>query len=563
MALQNFSLKPIKEYFTSQFHIPNYQREYSWEKDNLEDFWADLENLIDNNKKSQNDTHFFGQILIHKDAADNKKYIIDGQQRTTTAIIFLRAVQSICESIVKSENSPEISRDAQDIINEISGSFIGSQRRGTEQLKLTLGEKDKEYFKKYIQKGYPIAKREKIKSHERIRFAYWFFKESLESKINNIQNNEKRFDYLNNIYETFINFFTVMYIEATDLGEAFIIFETLNARGRELETSDLLKNYIFSKSAGNIETSEKNWNIMLNNLGYSDTTKFIRHFWNSSNDFTREKFLYKKITDTIDTPRRSELFLKSLKDYSAYYNSLNYPLESNFLKNVQLKTSIANLKLLKASSYYPVILSLVQRDEFNESDLFEIVSKIESLVFRNFTISGNNPNGAEIFFSDLAKKIYEKTLGNKIEIIKAISKKICEDSSFIEEFKTWEGSTNQKETIRYIFRKIHSYLYKNHEININNNEVHIEHIMPENSQKWTIDDEIHDNYLWRLGNLILLSGPINIEISNKPFLDKKKRYLDSDIKPNNELAFFETWTEKEINKRQADLANYAIKIWTK
>jgi hypothetical protein len=87
--------------------------------------------------------------------------------------------------------------------------------------------------------------------------------------------------------------------------------------------------------------------------------------------------------------------------------------------------------------------------------------------------------------------------------------------------------------------------------------------MPENSQKWTIDDEIHDNYLWRLGNLILLSGPINIEISNKPFLDKKKRYLDSDIKPNNELAFFETWTEKEINKRQADLANYAIKIWTK
>jgi uncharacterized protein with ParB-like and HNH nuclease domain len=354
-----------------------------------------------------------------------------------------------------------------------------------------------------------------------------------------------------------------MYIEATDLGEAFIIFETLNARGRELETSDLLKNYIFSKSSGNIENSEKNWNIMLNNLGFSDTTKFIRHFWNSSNDFTREKFLYKKITDAIDTPRRSELFLKSLKDYSGYYNSLNYPLESNFLKNVQLKTSIANLKLLKASSYYPVFLALVQRDEFTESDLFEIVSKIESLIFRNFTISANNPNGAEIFFSDLAKKIYEKTLVSKGDIIKAISKKICEDSSFIEVFKTWEGSANQKETIRYILRKIHSYLYKNHEINLNNNEVHIEHIMPENSQKWTIDEEIHDNYLWRLGNLILLSGPINIEISNKPFLEKKKRYLDSDIKPNNELAFFETWTEKEINIRQADLANYAVKIWTK
>ena len=60
MALQNFGIKPIKDFLSETYLIPDYQREYSWGKEELEDLWDDLiyiENNID-------DKHFFGQIVI-------------------------------------------------------------------------------------------------------------------------------------------------------------------------------------------------------------------------------------------------------------------------------------------------------------------------------------------------------------------------------------------------------------------------------------------------------------------------------------------------------------------
>ncbi len=79
----------------SVYHIPNYQREYSWENDELDDFWRDLETTVDEPEEID---HFFGQVVVHNDQ-DKTKYIIDGQQRTTTSLIFLRTVQLMFHNI--------------------------------------------------------------------------------------------------------------------------------------------------------------------------------------------------------------------------------------------------------------------------------------------------------------------------------------------------------------------------------------------------------------------------------------------------------------------------------
>ena len=49
-----------------------------------------------------------------------------------------------------------------------------------------------------------------------------------------------------------------MYVETTDINEAYIIFETLNARGKDLTTSDLLKNHIFQMGGKYLETIQNN-----------------------------------------------------------------------------------------------------------------------------------------------------------------------------------------------------------------------------------------------------------------------------------------------------------------
>ena len=87
--------------------------------------------------------------------------------------------------------------------------------------------------------------------------------------------------------------------------------------------------------------------------------------------------------------------------------------------------------------------------------------------------------------------------------------------------------------------------------------------MPQDKTKWPqITDEIHEKYLWKLGNLCLLSGVLNVDISNKPFDFKKENaYKLSVIKPNNELLSYTDWNETSIKDRQLKLLNYVKQIW--
>ena len=83
MALQNCSIWDMRTFLGNTYRIPDYQREYSWEEDELGDFWDDLEST---RQDSDQAPHFFGQIVVHHDGKE--KYIIDGQQRTITSVIF-------------------------------------------------------------------------------------------------------------------------------------------------------------------------------------------------------------------------------------------------------------------------------------------------------------------------------------------------------------------------------------------------------------------------------------------------------------------------------------------
>ena len=102
MALQNSAIETMNTFFNNFYYIPNYQREYSWERTELEDFWDDLQMTKDNNDGLD---HFFGQIVIHHDEEANRKYIIDGQQRTITSTIFMRTLQFLYDTIYKETSS--------------------------------------------------------------------------------------------------------------------------------------------------------------------------------------------------------------------------------------------------------------------------------------------------------------------------------------------------------------------------------------------------------------------------------------------------------------------------
>ena len=163
MALQNCSIWNMQTFLGNTYYIPDYQREYAWEEDELGDFWDDLEAARQDGDQT---AHFFGQIVVHHD--EKVKYIIDGQQRTITSVIFLRAVQLFYEDIYLATQNP----DADERRTDITSMYVGRYTSKGDRLHLRLNAMDHDYFRDNIQLGRPNFRgKESRKSHERMRRA--------------------------------------------------------------------------------------------------------------------------------------------------------------------------------------------------------------------------------------------------------------------------------------------------------------------------------------------------------------------------------------------------------
>lgn len=573
MSIVNVAKKEMEDFLNKTYYIPNYQREYSWEDDELTDFLSDMESILDSNQK-----HFFGQIVVHDDQGANKKYIIDGQQRTITSVIFLRAL-SILYKKEFSNNSEALSYREKGIkksykIEGIIGAY-GDDSDEEEPIRLILGEGDNKFFVEEIfKKDSPGSEKAKKRSQARMRKAFSKFLAYLKLKVDGKSSIEEKFKCLNNYFEAFTKRFEIMYMEATELDEAFVIFETLNARGKELETSDLLKNYIFSKAdKDSIVSYQELWNTMTNDLDKIDLTTYIRHFWNSSNELTRMNTLYRKIVSNTKTVEEAKELLKNLAGYAAIYHDLIFPTSASVIEDDTLIQHLENLSILNAKTFTPLILAMYQINKredglkYTEKDISKVASTIENYVFRNATICKRTANNTERFMGETALRIYRGEITTVEEVCKAIEKEIVTDEEFKTAFKEW---CSQNRTInRYILRKLNYEMNETGEMEVtkDNNKVHLEHIMPDNNSKWKIDDEIHSEYLWRLGNLTLLSGKINKEASNNLFKEKVELYKTSKIDLNETIwkdsrgKERKQWTERDIQDRQNLFAELAIKAW--
>ncbi len=565
MAIQNATKKSMKTYLSESYYIPMNQRDYAWEEEQLEDFWLDLLSV----KNNPNWQHFFGQVVVYIDNKKNRKrYIIDGQQRTVTSMIFLRAIQYLAGELAKTSGISDTEKKG--LTNLISKlmEVIGSTDNGYDdysQLHLTFENKSNEndFYSKTIINEAPSAKPIKGKpACEKMRFAYHYFIQKLKEDIASCDMDTKIHtlcDYKN----YFLEKFEVMYLETDDLGESYIIFETLNARGKDLETADLLKNYVFSLAQDNLSNIQEKWKGMTDSLSGLDVTKYIRYFWNTKYKLARKRGLYREISTTIRTAKESFDLVTDLKNNAVFYHDARKPDNCYAYSNKDIIDTLRALNTLGATSFIPILLAMeLRQNDFTDKDKVAILRAIEVYVFRNSTIAGKTANTTEPFFAAIAYDIYHQKLSKVDEIIAKIKKGMIPDEDFYNSFCTYHKQTANY--IRYILLSIHNHLSTNHEINRDYSRVNIEHIMPQTitPDTWPgIDKETHEKYLWRLGNLILLDDNLNKLSSNKTFKDKQKFYKNSLIKPNQELQKYDVWTPKQIEERQKNLANIALKIW--
>ncbi|CAM3720962.1 DUF262 domain-containing protein [Weissella cibaria] len=246
MSIANPETKSIHALLSeddAQYHVPAYQREYSWQNIQLDDLWEDLLEAMNHDL----DEHFFGQIVTNTsvDGFD----IIDGQQRMTTSVLLLAAMRDALEPFIKSTQMTEDERyNARRRFDTINEQYLESAVNSGRAVLTLPKENNKiaEYFEQIVLKG--IVNEADNKTANNLSNAYWFFSKKIKQYISKKDDKNlgvaDQFDRLDSLIRVFTKKFKVILINTANTKDGFVIFETLNARGKSLEEADLLKNLL-------------------------------------------------------------------------------------------------------------------------------------------------------------------------------------------------------------------------------------------------------------------------------------------------------------------------------
>lgn len=608
MNLNDYGQECLESFLNHYFYIPNYQRKYSWEKEQFDDFLADLDNVYET---QIHPNHFFGQIVLtsvipnasmirelptplqgifsnttveefNLDVQHNQMYqIIDGQQRLTTVFVFLKVLYDKFDVLSNEANGRmdirflnRVFREQEEIKEVSIGENIDCPQR------LCVIKKDSEWFNNNIVQRTPpeYSSRGPLpRSRKMYCLAYKVFSEYIDGKTSRCNNLEDRFEVMKNIKNALLSRFYVLYLKTKDKLSAFVIFETLNARGKDLAASDLLKNHILSfLSENETELASDSWDEMVEKLSKAEPTKYIRTYWNSQFRFIRENGLFREISTDYNNINSCRYLLNELITYSPVYHDLAVSDEPPlyFCGNDETNRSIARtlqfLNMLRASTFYTIILAMARKG-FPSSSILCILKDIEKYIFRNICVCDGNPNSTEVFFAEVARKISGMNIIDDYEVVtrdisREIRSNIVEDEVFKLELR--KGFNDNKANIRYFFAKLHEFNYPNSVVNQDWRQTHIEHIMPQNKNLWPdISNEIHEQYLWNLGNLTLLNKKPNIANSNKPYGEKFDMFTRDTFFPTKQLLADKygqntKWNETTIQERCDDLVNEAMKVWS-
>jgi len=362
----------------------------------------------------------------------------------------------------------------------------------------------------------------------------------------------------------------VILVEVANEANAFTIFEVLNDRGLDLSVSDLLKNFIFSKSQDRISEAKEAWIGLLSHLesvgGDKQVKDFIRHFWSSVHGLTREKDLYDSIKSKIKTKEQAVRFAINLKDKALTYSAFSSP--SHEIWRPLGASAIAALEIMELLGYRqnrPLLIAL--SSFFTEVERRRAFPGLAALAVRIIICGKGGTGPIEKKYCDVAMAVSNSYIKTSQELYAALKPIVPSDQEFQSAFTTLSASNNN--IARYYLREINAKLTSSSNkygaeliVNPSEEQVTLEHIMPQTlSKDWKVREDVQKVYCKRVGNLTLLDRKLNSRAGNVPFEQKKALFSESDIFITREVAQAVKWGPEEIEQRQVAFAKIAIKIW--
>ena len=541
------------------YRVPMFQRDYSWTEQEWDDLWQDLVAMLEPGGEQG---HYMGYLVLQ--SGDERNYdIIDGQQRMTTLSLLVLAILSSLQRLVELGVEADDNRRRTE---ELRKTYIGYLDPVTliATPKLKLNRHNDQYYQTYL---VPLERRPRrnLKASEHLlRKGFEWFEEHVRQRFAEVRSGAALARFVDTVADRL--FFTV--ISVTDELNAFKVFETLNARGVRLSSTDLLKNYLFSVVHGSgsheheLRTLEERWETIVGKLGSESVPDFLRVFWNSQYPLTRHSDLFKAIRGSVHGKAGVFGLLRDMDRDADIYAALGDP--NDTLWTTEQRKHVAELAMFNVRQPYALLLAA--RRALPDAEFTRVLRACTIVSFRYNVIGNLATNEQERVYNAVAEKIARKQLTGVHEILRALRPVYPSDEQFRAAFSEKQIRTTtarNRQVVRYVLFEIERQV-SGRAFDYTSDRYGIEHVLPEHpGQGWNdFTDEQVDRCIFRIGNLTPLAAGQNRDLGNRPYSEKRTVFQQGEFEITRRLATENaTWTPERIAARQQWLASQATAIW--
>jgi len=364
--------KKLNAVFLEKYIIPDYQRPYSWEDKEAIQLYEDIEEAIEVNTKE----YFIGSIILIK--KDDIYEVVDGQQRITTISLMLSA-------IIKSLKDEE----AKGHIKKLLMPYNPVTKESGE-CRLKVRDSDVKFYRSVINWEENI-KTDLSDAQERMRenrnIFYERFKELSEDKI-------LRFEqYLENNV-------CLVWVYTETFPSAYRLFNVLNARGRPLSNSDLIKNHILSKSQikNELDNIISDWEEIEEKIEIRNLDDYLGYVRTAIVGSKQTSTLQEDLSLYIDGYKKpiSE-FMKSLLNFANMYVKIK---KCGFSDN-ETKRHFISLYRVYYKDWVPALLAYYNNDKCGISER-EFIILLEKITYQNWIRNLGRTKRIQVYY-DLIK----------------------------------------------------------------------------------------------------------------------------------------------------------------
>lgn len=597
-------LKLISDYLKigtdELFVIPEYQRGYSWTNLECDKLWQDIETFMASgevNDNGQKEPYFFGTIIADC-SEQNKISLIDGQQRTTTFILLLKALlirlQEILEEIKPDEDNETLIDGLKDRRNKIIDILYKKNADNRREILKNwdaargisiLENRSINELKVYKHELQVILEAKDFEEAE--ANCYKIPRRKYDNKYTNFFKNFKFFhDQLTSYKESKVNSFAkavlfechIIEIRSWNTDQAITMFNSLNSTGMPLSDSDIISAQMYSNAGDNKAPFMAKWEYITKVANSLSSRRIVNidsvlqqymYIWRADN----KVYMIDGNLPDVTTPGLRRFYTSDVKSK----NLLRNPMElcDNLEKIVRIWDRIKDYPLVKLMLKFNENIKIYLINylfRFDETDITEeVVLEVGESLLKLFTIlelvdAGFSSSRFKTFLFGEATKLVDKNIPIE-EIRKDISEHIA---------KNWDKYFIEGQILDYeknILVYLNEYLYaKLHNLYFNfDDTLNIEHIMPASGhnietirQDAGIETrEIFQSIANKLGNKILLEEDINKSIGNEWFKTKKQKsindkagYKDSKYHIARSLINYpkDTWTKEDIETMTVKIA---------